>query len=130
MINKQFQTDKYRGAVTLITVIIIMAILVVITTTTILLTIDVSSSNLGLRQRNLAQLNYFNCLEESMNIIKDDLSYSGSISLGDVDSGCTADVTSLGGGMLEIAVDANSGEYTYTRSVHVDTTVLPIQITD
>jgi len=128
--NRSKTKQKYNGAIALMTVIIVMAIVVSISIVTLLQTIDLGNSGLGFQHRIMAEFMHYNCIEESMNVLKQDISYTGSISLGDSDLGCTGDISNLGPGLSSISVQSFSNGYTFERTVTVDITELPLKITD
>jgi len=122
--------NKYNGAIALMTVIIVMAIVISISIVTLLQTIDLSNSGLGFQHRIMAEFMHYNCIEESMNVLKQNISFSGSISMGDENLGCTGDILNLGGGLSSINVISFSNGYTFERALTVDVTELPLKITD
>jgi hypothetical protein len=122
--------QKYEGVIALMTVILVMAILVSSTIATLLLTIDIGESSAGLRGKAIAEIMQYNCLEESLNKIKQNLSYTGTFTIGDSNYGCNATITNLGTGLSSVDISSNSNDYTYQRSVTVNVNEYPIVITD
>lgn len=131
MFNNISKTERmYTGSVSLVTVVLLSAILIVSGLTVVFSSIDLQKSNLGLKNRIEIKVSAKSCFEESMNIIKDDLGYTGTYVYNDGDDACNSVITSLGGGISSIDISVDDGTYVYEDSYEIDVSQYPPRVVD
>lgn len=122
------KTSKYSGSVGLLTVLIMSTILVVSGITVVLLALDLQRGSAGMKYKIEARILSKTCFEEALNIIKDDLAYTGVYSYTQGSNTCTATVTNISPGMLSVITEATYNGYTYGESHTIDATTYPISV--
>lgn len=126
--ENQRNKEKYSGSVGLLTVLIISSILVVSGITVVLLAVDLQRGSAGLKGKVEARTLSKTCFEEALNIIKDDLGYTGVYNYVDGTNTCTATVTNVAPGILNVETESVYNGYTYGESHTINTTSYPISV--
>ncbi len=121
--------EKQKGAAALIALIIMSTILLLSGTSLVLNSIDLNKSLKGLINTNQVSIEAESCIEDSLEKLSENSSFTGTINLSASDIDCTAEISSdVNPSYKIISVSSNNGEYFYQKSVEVDITHNPISI--
>ncbi len=113
---------KQDGAIALTTLLIVFSILLFSGTTLILLATDFSKSLSAVNNGSIAQIHAQSCMEESLIRLKENIYYSGSITI-NIDNGyCQADVSidQTNNNYRDIEVSSYKFDSSYYQSSIVD----------
>lgn len=123
--QKSQQTNKYNGAVSLLTVIISGTIILMLTLTTLYISIDYGKYNSGFINRIDTELLLKSCQEEALYKIRTSRLYSGTFTVVNDGSQCAATVVSESSQYSLVTITATSNNYTQSQSVRVNKNVAP-----
>jgi hypothetical protein len=123
------QETRYSGVIALTTVIIISGLLIASGITIVLTSIDLrksTKSNVGIVR---ADINSRTCLEESVQRLKYDTSYTGSLMVTLSEGSCEANITDdINPDNKVISYKGSSNESSVSYTVRLDITEYPFSI--
>ncbi len=121
-----------RGSVALITVIVLCGILLVSGITIVLMSADLTLSTENYSARTHLDMSLRTCIEESLQRVKMDVTYTGDISFSWNGDSCSATVDDdpVIPGVKRITVDASFEEYEAQREYGYDVSVEPFEPVD
>jgi hypothetical protein len=119
---------KYEGSASLITVVLLTAILIITGLTVVFMSIDLQKNNLAYKSKVEVKVTAKSCFEESMNVVKDNLTYTGTFNFVENGHSCVSTITSLGAGISEIEVVATDTVFTYKETHQIDVSQYPPKV--
>lgn len=123
---------KYSAGVALPTVVLISSVLLIGGLSLVAMSIDVRKSSKGFGQYVKASMQAEVCLEESVQILKYDPTYTGNFNLTFPTGECDSFVSNIGGdpNLKEVVVTSVFEDSDYEKKYQVDVSDYPITITE
>lgn len=126
-------TRRITASVSLTTVLVTSTILLLVGITFILQAIDLSNASKNSVNYELNLMRSRSCVEEGLNRLKYNQSFTGSASIPYSDGSCTVEVTNDPGGnpnLKVLSISSNVSGYYYTATKIADVSVNPFTVTN
>lgn len=122
--------DKYRASIALPTVVLISSILLIGGLSIIIMSIDIRKSTKGFSEYTTARLEAQACLEEGIEDLKFDSTYTGSFSMTFPSGSCDITISNIGGDptLKEAVITSSHGDTDYEAKYEIDVSAYPLTV--
>ncbi len=121
--------DTKSASVALTTVVLLSGILLVTAVAIVISNLDISMAIKNVESFNIAKLNTFSCIEESIYKLKFEPTFTGNIVVNDLNDSCTAVVSNdANPNYKTITSTSNTDGTNYTTTITVDISMNPFEI--
>lgn len=129
VMTRNMERQKYTGAVALTATLVIMAVLTAMGIALVLTSINLRNSTQSYYNSKILNVTADNCLEESVDRLKVDTSYMGSLNLISDKGSCVASISdSVEPNVKVIHIEAEFGEFSTFRQYHLDVSEHPYKL--
>lgn len=129
-LDKNLFKTKFKGNISLTTVILVGALLIVSGMAVLSNAMDISLSTKSYLNRSMVDLRVLTCIDEGMYRLAQNVTYTGSFTVTYPDGSCEVTVSTVNATTKTITSTGIYGSYRATRTKQVNTAVTPMVLSN